>query len=84
MSGEKEVERSYSNKEVVAKLRRLADSLEGDSRPVYYRPLHLVIPFLVRVRQVILLAVASLRPLAYGCHTKSLDEQRGEYISANP
>jgi amphi-Trp domain-containing protein len=29
MGGEKGVEKSYSNKEVVAKLRRLADSLEA-------------------------------------------------------
>jgi amphi-Trp domain-containing protein len=29
MGDEKEVEKSYSNKEVVAKLRRLADALEG-------------------------------------------------------
>lgn len=30
MSDEKEVEKSYSNKEVVAKLRRLADALEQE------------------------------------------------------
>lgn len=30
MSGEKDVEKSYSNKEVVAKLRRLADALEEE------------------------------------------------------
>ena len=29
MGTEKEVEKSYSNKEVIAKLRRLADALEG-------------------------------------------------------
>lgn len=30
MSEEKDVEKSYSNKEVVAKLRRLADALEAE------------------------------------------------------
>jgi amphi-Trp domain-containing protein len=30
MSGEREVEKSYSTKEVVAKLRRLADALEEE------------------------------------------------------
>jgi amphi-Trp domain-containing protein len=30
MSDEKDVEKSYSNREVVAKLRRLADALEAD------------------------------------------------------
>lgn len=30
MAGEKDVEKSYSNKEVVAKLRRLADALEDE------------------------------------------------------
>jgi amphi-Trp domain-containing protein len=30
MSEEKDVEKSYSNREVVAKLRRLADALEAD------------------------------------------------------
>ena len=30
MGQEKEVEKSYSNSEVVAKLRRLADALEGE------------------------------------------------------
>ena len=30
MTDEKDIEKSYSNKEVVAKLRRLADSLEAE------------------------------------------------------